>query len=142
MDITIVPPENTEEVWPVVEPMIKSALALLNGRYSSVDIFIAIKSGEQTLWVAFDEDKKVKGCCTVEIVQYPGMKCCNINVIAGEGVNDWLEDSFKLISKYAKEYGCERMEGMGRPGWIKPLKKLGWVSTAMKFDFLLTDGDE
>jgi len=121
--------------------MLAEAVKYLKGRYDTIDVFIELLKGEQTLWIAFNDEQEIKGCCTVRIADYPNARCCSLDFIAGTGVDEWLEDGFKIIGEYAKEFGCTRMEGTGRPGWAPRLKKMGWDAMAIRFDFKISDGE-
>lgn len=134
MMISQVPKEAVPELWAVVSPMFEKALEYTRGRFDLADLYTAFVSGEQSMWVAFNDDKEIKGCCAVRILEYSTFRSCSIEYISGEGVEDWLEDGFTVISKYAKEMGCSRMEGHGREGWSRIIDKLGWSKFAVRYE--------
>jgi len=134
MKITLVPKEHVKEIWPVVEPMLEGATEYFQHRYDTIDIYIEIEKGDQTLWVAFDEENQIKGCFTVRIVDYPNARCCSVDFVGGENLDEWLGDTVEVVTSYAKEFGCTRLEGTGRLGWIKKMKKFGFNNTAIRFD--------
>lgn len=140
--ISLVPKEQVRNIWPTVEPLLAKAIAYLNGRVDTIDIYIGILQGAQTLWVSFDEEKKVTGCLIVKIIDYPNTRVCSVDYAAGEGVDDWLEKSFGKIMAYAREFGCQRMEAFGRKGWTPRARKLGWKDIGVRFDYEIPQGDD
>lgn len=143
MNITLVPPEGVKKLWnDTLAPMVEEAAKYSGGRFTAVDVYIDCLSGSQSMWIAY-EDGEIKGCCTVKIVNYPNLKSCLLDVIAGNNVDEWLEDGFKVISRYARHHGCTKMEGNGRPGWEPRIRKLGWKRSSVLFEYDLPEqGDE
>lgn len=125
-------------MWPQVAGMIESAIEYFPGRYDLGDILEDIIAGRQKLWIAFDEETgEIAGCCTTKIYPYPMSKTMTLEWIAGSNMEEWLPMGFKLIRQYSKDQGCDRMEGRGRDGWLKPLEKLGWKKCASVFEIEL-----
>jgi predicted urease superfamily metal-dependent hydrolase len=51
-------------------------------------------------------------------------------------MQDWVEIGIDVITKFAKENGCEGIEGIGRHGqwhWLK--KKEGWKRTCIIYEY-------
>ncbi len=143
MKISLVPPEGVKKLWKdTLSSMVEEAAEYSNGRFTAVDVYVDCLRGQQSMWVAYD-DEGIKGCCTVRIVQYPNLKACLLDVIAGDNVDQWLEEGFNVISKYARAKGCIKMEGNGRPGWEPRIRKLGWKRSSVLFEYDLPEqGDE
>ena len=118
--------------------MIDSALAYGGGVYSIEDVFHDLMDGEQTLWVAFEGDEII-GCTTISITQYPRSRSLVYKWLGGRDVARWLEEGHRVCSAYAREYGCTKLECLGRSGWKPFLEKLGWRQTGVQYEFELKD---
>jgi len=147
MIISAVPYEAVDVVWPDVEEYIGKAvshsgprynlqsvyellkkryIALSGPRYNLQSVYELLKKRYIALWVAMDEDHKIKAAITTRIFQYPEGRGLEMDWIGGDGMEEWLPPFQDALEKYALDNGCDFMAGQGRKGWEKPLKKLGW----------------
>ena len=128
------------EAWKVVEPMLTKAVDRSNGRMTISELVHDIFTSDQTLWVALDGNEII-GCCTVRIVRYPtDLMTLSYEYLAGEDVGRWLEEGHKVLTEYAKELGCSRLEvPQGRKGWEPFLKKLGYRTHAVRYECEIED---
>lgn len=135
ISISLVPTEAVIDVWPVVGPMLEEASRRSNGRFELMDILTDIVDGEQSLWLALD-DVAIIGCCTVRIIRYrTGLVTLCYEYLGGSSVNTWIEEGHRVLSEYAREYGCTRLEvAQGRKGWEPILKTLGYSLFAYRYE--------
>ena len=111
------------EYWPEVSPFIQKALVYGDGKYDLRYIYESLLSRKMQLWVSLTGDHvtgdhEVEACGITEIVHYP-LKCvCNVFLIAGRNMENWLHFE-ENIESWAKENGCKSIECHGRPGWEK-----------------------
>jgi hypothetical protein len=138
MKISLVPREETTTVWHTVAPMIEKAIPYCKGRFSIVDIFHDVLTGEQTLWVAFDEGE-IYGAVTVRIVQYPDCKALRLETLGGHSVRKWLREGFRTMESYARTCGCQKIEAFGRPEWGRFFKRLGLKPFAIQYEHNLDE---
>jgi hypothetical protein len=47
---------------------------------------------------------------------------------------DWVDDAIDIIERYAKECGCNKVEGHGRMGWSKFVKNHDWKFLAISHE--------
>lgn len=134
MFISAVPIEHILEVWPTVEPMIQGALDRAPGRFKSADIFLLLRSGYQTLWIAVDEPKEILAAFVTRVYDLPQGRITSIDWAGGRDHERWVERFDEVITKYAKDNGSNIVEYSGRPGWGKYLKKSGWENTAVIYE--------
>ncbi len=59
-----------------------------------------------------------------EIVEYPRMKALNLLFCGGDYSE--LEQMLPSIEKFAVHFGCKRLYGGGRKGWLRKIKHLGF----------------
>jgi hypothetical protein len=72
---------------------------------------------------------------------YPtGKKMLNLEHTAGINMQDWVEKGIDVITKFAKDTGCEGLEGIGRHGqwnWVK--NKKGWKKPATFYEYIFEE---
>lgn len=115
-----VTPQIAQKVWPEIEHFIAGALKRthLQQGYLPLDIFAMIQRGELLLWLAAS-DKDIAAAFVTKINEYPRCKTCNIFLLGGKGMRDWLPQVIAETEAYAKRMGCLLMEIGGREGWVR-----------------------
>jgi hypothetical protein len=121
LNITGVPWQKVERLWPFVEPLIQKALDRTLGEYLSGDIYGFLINQEMQLWIAGEEG--IDAAMVTQIVTYPRKKFCNVVLVGGSGLKDWLKFQPILLA-WAKEHGCNAVRSTGRRGWHRVL---GWT---------------
>jgi hypothetical protein len=81
------------------------------------------------LW-AVRQDGRTRGVVCTEVYDTASGKTCAIPVVAGEGFDEWWS-LIRVIEAWARERGCVRLEGVGRPGWDRKLRHDGWRRVAV-----------
>ena len=61
---TLVPPNYIHTVWADVEPLLAGGADRTKGRWDIVNIYNSLISGEQQLWVTFNQDKDITNALT------------------------------------------------------------------------------
>lgn len=112
------------EIWPEIAPLVERSLSHAARLYYPKDIRDALMFQKMKLWLAY-EMGKLKAFAVTQLDAYPRLKSCSVIIIAGEDMGAWLH-FHEAIEKYAKERGCEAVEGFGREGWKKMVKPLGY----------------
>lgn len=139
ISVTLVPPDAVADLWTTVEPMLHKAVARSNGRYNTEELFHEIIDGDQTLWLALD-DVNIIGCATIKVLRYPtGLITLSYEYLAGEDVRKWMHQAQEVMISYAKEFGCTKIEIIGRQGWKPLLEQLGWRQTNVQYELDLKD---
>tara|TARA_R100000544_G_C2218217_1_gene55853 strand:+ start:681 stop:1190 length:510 start_codon:yes stop_codon:yes gene_type:complete len=121
--ITIAPTTYLNALWPDVEDQLKRAVIRSNGRWTMPVLFDVIASGQQHLWLAFNEDKEIDGVGTTELVDYPNKRMLAIQFLGGDKFNDWVWDMLEKFNGFAKESNCDGIEATARQGFWKWLKQ-------------------
>ena len=60
------------------------------------------------------------------IITYPTCKAVRTVLVAGEKLDEWMEEYDRLVTEFGTYHGCDRHECAGRMGWVKKLKRLGF----------------
>ena len=84
--------------------------------YNLSDIKEKIRLGMFHLWPGKDS------VMITEIVEFPRVKVLNILFLGGKF--EELQSMLPSIEQFAKHFGCKRIFGGGRKGWLRKLKHL------------------
>ena len=120
------PPAQSEEEWVTrwqfAKPLIKEALRHTDC-YNIKAVEEGIKKGVFHLWTG------EKSAMITEIIKYPRLSAINLLFCGGD--YEELQSMLPSIEQFAKHFGCKRLYGGGRKGWLRKLKPLGFVQEYM-----------
>lgn len=119
-------PSNINDIWPVIELKIQIACQYNGNRYNADDCLRELLSGEKQLWLAID--KTIDGIAISQIIPFPRMKCCSIDICTGIGLEQW-KSLLPQIEDWARKLHCSQMFFISRPGMEKALKDQGYKKT-------------
>jgi len=68
MEVSLVDPDYLHLIWDEASTILGKSIGTAHGRYSMDHIEHEILSGEQHLWLVFDDDKKVITALTTRFV--------------------------------------------------------------------------
>lgn len=130
MNIVCIPTGEVRSVWSIVKSLLKPAIDLSNGRWTTEYVLASLALGEQTLWVAI-EANKIIGAATIQIVHYPERKMLGIHFLGGDDFDVWYSTMLEALEQYGKANGCAAIECNARHGFWKWFKSDGFekVST-------------
>ena len=118
---TSLPPKSRKEGWEVewdrCEHWISSAIKHQDS-YNLSDIKERIEAGIFHIWAGKES------VMITEIVEYPRMKALNLLFCGGDYSE--LEQMLPSLEQFAKHFGCKRLYGGGRKGWLRKIKHLGF----------------
>jgi hypothetical protein len=57
--------------------------------------------------------------------------------IGGKDLESWKQPIVDALAEFGKLNGCDRIEFMGRRGWVKSLKQIGWKETYYHYEYSL-----
>jgi|TARA_X000000950_G_scaffold70009_2_gene86747 hypothetical protein len=86
--------------------------------YTISDIEDKIRHGLFHLWPG------QRSAMVTELVIYPQNKALNLLFCGGD--YEELETMLPSIEVFAKQLGCKRLYGGGRPGWLRKIQHLGF----------------
>jgi len=113
--------QQSKEHWEVefdrLEPYIKSALKHQD-MYNLTDIKEKIRQGMFHIWGGKNS------VMITEFVEYPRVKVMNLLLCGGDYKE--LEAMLPSFEHFAKHFGCKRIYGGGRKGWLRKIKHLGF----------------
>lgn len=124
-----VSPDLIPQYWPHVRPFIEAAFAENRGDDSAELVHADLLSGNQYLWIAWDEDNRsIVAAITTKVIDVPRGRVCLITSCGGKNLNRWV-GCMPRIEEYAKEERCAYIRFSGRKGWaaIFPDYEQPWI---------------
>tara|TARA_R100001015_G_C4625144_1_gene183554 strand:- start:432 stop:860 length:429 start_codon:yes stop_codon:yes gene_type:complete len=142
MICTAVPREAVNIVWPDVSDMLNKAIQTSKGKYHIDDIYEDLTKGLYNLWLVIDNesDEKVIAAITTRLIEYPSRKAMAMDWVGGRRMNEWLPVVMEKLSNFAKDCGCDHLEGYGRKAWMKVLKKYKWEPEYIAYRMEIDNG--
>lgn len=134
MQVSLVPIEYLEDVWPQIKDFMAGAAKYTYGRFNTEDIKVGLQTKPQQLWVAFNDENIIKGAVVTEILTYPQMRTLVMHFTGGVELKDWKPNMLELLQRFAKENGCAVIESYGREGWGKVFQHDGFKSRFMFYE--------
>lgn len=125
MEVSLVPPQLIDGLWPRIFPHLSKASDYTFGRYEPEDILEFVVSGEAHLWVVFDGEDIV-GITVTRFWEYPRKKCLDMVFIGGDEGFSWKDPMLEILQRWARDNGCEVIESSGRPGFARAFKDDGY----------------
>lgn len=128
MTLTVRPVDANfvQQVWPLVEQYIQSALEK-DGTctdYNIHHIQAFLTAGQWLLLVATDEENQIRGAMTISFVNYPLHRVAFVTTTGGRFIaNSELLEQLKAI---AKQRGATKIQAFGRESMVRLLEKSGF----------------
>jgi len=124
--VSLVPTEAVGHVWKDVDRVLKKAVATVDNKAKMIDILDGIYDGTYVLWVVIDEQDDVIAAFTTRLIVYPQRRALALDWVGGTRMKEWEDQLIDTMRRYANELDCSHLEGYGRKGWGRALKKYGF----------------
>lgn len=129
MKVVLLEPGTVEMAWKDLAPLIQMGVDESMGEMRLVDIKTSLLAGTSMVLCAM-ENKHLYAVAVVNCTTFPsGKKVFGITCLGGEEMSDWVDAMDEAIVNMAKAQECGEVRIVGRPGWAKALKGLGWGHT-------------
>lgn len=138
VEVSAVPKEYAERVWPEIEKFAGRAAKYSYGRYEAEDVLDLVLHHDYALWIAID-DREIIGFVTTTFANYPHAKYLKLAFCGGKARKKWQAPILHLLRRWARDNGCEGLEASGRPGWVKILGQDGHTPLWNTFQLPLDD---
>ena len=122
MQVSVIPPEYVDNVWPQVEEYLRGAAKYTYGRYEVEDIRDYLHHYDWLLWVAFKDDGEVVGTVVTHFIEYPRCRYLACPFVAGKDLDSWKAPMLNQLKRWARDNGCTGLESSARIGWERALK--------------------
>tara|TARA_B100000035_G_C20589102_1_gene374490 strand:- start:49 stop:462 length:414 start_codon:yes stop_codon:yes gene_type:complete len=124
--VSLVPQEAIGSVWKDVDGILKRAVDTVKDKSEVIDILTGVYEGMYALWVVMNEDDKIIAAFTTRLIQYPRRRALALDWVGGTQMKEWEDQLIDTMKRYGNELGCSHLEGYGRKGWGRALKKYGF----------------
>lgn len=113
-------------IWPLVCGMLQRAIDHSHGELDQAGVYKSMVNGDMLL-VTITREKEIVAAIAMEQRNFDtGKKILNLTLVGGDSVHEWMEQIDEITLKLAKDYGCTEIYLIGRRGWTKLLKKVGY----------------
>ena len=126
MRVSLVPQEAIGSVWKDVDGILKRAVDTVKDKSEVIDILTGVYEGMYALWIVMNEDDKIIAAFTTRLIQYPRRRALALDWVGGTQMKEWEDQLIDTMKRYGNELGCSHLEGYGRKGWGRALKKYGF----------------
>lgn len=113
-----VPADMVMTVWHRVEPVLRRVVKPATG-YDLDAVLNELQLGQMQLWVIGD----FQAVAVTRIQERPRQRVLWCQFIAGDSIEDWLDDWVAVQTEFAKAHDCAAIEFSGRQGWHKYARK-------------------
>lgn len=113
-----VPADMVMRVWDKAADVLRRVVRQDTG-YDLDAVLTRLQLAQWQLWVIGD----FQAVGVTEVQVRPLHNVLWVQFIAGDSVEDWLEDWEKVLEAFAKAHGCKAVEFNGRRGWHKFQRK-------------------
>ena len=138
---TPLPKKHAKIMWPNVAKVLEKSVFTAKGKYEVNDVLDCILKDELVLWVVLDTtDDEVVAAITTRLIEYPQGNAMAMDWIGGTRMKEWLFMAQESISRYARDHKCKYLEGYGRKGWNRWLRKYGWKPDYIAYKMELNYG--
>jgi len=131
----LIPRENVEQVWPLVEPFVKRVCARHADELSEGGVLEDACQGLKQIWLAWDEASQTVQavvCTTIEEA-LDGTRTARILFCTGQEREAW-QDLIGDVIAWAGQNHCKRFKAMARKGWSRHLAGFGFKPTHVMFE--------
>ena len=119
-------PDHLLHHWGEIEPFIKMACDESNGELTPDVVKRKVEMHNVIIAVVYDDDKLV-AAISYDIIDFEsGMRALNIQCAGGDILDEWFEQIEAIANSLAKEHGCNNIYIIGRAGWARKMKGLGY----------------
>lgn len=130
-DLLCIYPQQVDEFWPYVEPVLKSATERC-GTWTIGDLKQQIDRGA-LLWIVWN-GTEVKAACVTRLLAEPRGLVLEALACGGEG-QDWRR-LYEEIEDYGRNEGCAISRISGREGWKRVFSDydIAWITLERRLD--------
>ena len=131
--VTSIPADRCVIYWSQVRDHLSPAIKASKGRWELEYVLAGLVTGQQTLWIIYQEDTVV-GAITTEVVCYPEKKMLMIHFMGGKNMNEWYREMSDTMTRWAKDNECDGIECIARSGFWKWFSADGFTRSAVFYE--------
>lgn len=120
------PPELAIQHWDELYHFLGKAVEQSNGELDEVSVKNQVEDGDLLAAAVYDDQKMVAVVAFELLLFTTGKRVINIQLAGGDSLDDWFERMDEVAQALAKARDCSEVYIVGRAGWQRKLKQLGY----------------
>lgn len=128
-DVYIIGTMNREQWqwWPEIKPFIEQALEHSRGEMSADDCMTRTGLGLGLMWMVYNvQTRTLVGAAYTENIDYGKKQSLRIVALGGKEFDNWSRKLDRMLCEYATAERLNFVELVGRHGWARKLKTMGY----------------
>lgn len=128
--IELLDPLRIEHYWPQIEAELRTVPHLWEDRWRPEHFFQMAMSGHSQIW-AVGTERDIELIAFTQVNVFPVARMLWVSLVFGKlSENDEALDRLNAVLEgFALMQNCARIEGEGRPGWERKLRRFGATRT-------------
>lgn len=122
------PPELAMQHWDELYSFLKLGVDYSNGELDEVSVKNMVEDGDLLLSAVYDDNLLVAVVAFELLSFHTGKRVLNIQLAGGEKLDDWFHRMDEVSQLIAKARDCSEVYIVGRAGWQRKLKQLGFTT--------------
>lgn len=124
--VSAIKKEMIPVMWPLVEEHLQRAIDQSNGELDKDDVFSRMVRGNMLL-ITLSRQTDIVAALALEQRDFDsGKKVLNITLAGGSESDNWIDKMDEVTQQLGKDYGCDEIYIVGRAGWVRKLKRIGY----------------
>lgn len=119
-------PELSLQHWGELYKFIGLGVDHSNGEMNESTVRDQVSNGDLLVAVVYDDESMVAVVCFELIVFNTNKRVLNIQLAGGNSLSEWFEKMDEVATAIAKSRDCSEVYIVGRAGWQRKLKQLGY----------------
>lgn len=119
-------PDLSIQHWDELYSFMKLAVDHSNGELDELSCKDQVRSGDLLVSAVYDDQKLVAVVCFELLSFTTGKRALNIQLAGGASLDEWFERMDEVAQAIAKARDCSEVYIVGRSGWQRKLKQLGY----------------
>lgn len=120
------PPALAIQHWDELYAFLKLAVDHSNGEIDEVSCKNHVEDGDLLVAAVYDDQTLVAVVAFELLLFITGKRALNIQLAGGASLDDWFERIDEVSNLLAKARDCSEVYIVGRAGWQRKLKHLGY----------------
>lgn len=112
--------------WDELYAFLKLAVDHSNGELDEVSVKNQVEDGDLLVAAVYDDQTLVAVVAFELLLFTTGKRALNIQLAGGASLDDWFERMDEVANALAKARDCSEVYIVGRAGWQRKLKQLGY----------------
>lgn len=133
MSVDCIPVQSSDarSIWPHISHFIQMAIDESTDRFTTDDVLRLIEGRKAQLFIF--KNKEILAAWVTTIEDSGSSKWLRVMWAGGMDLDEWLH-YLTSIEQWAKSIGCSHSVVIGRPGWEKKIKDMGYRKTSVTLE--------